>query len=198
MRRRNNPWIIALGGVIGLALGVAITSAIFQGDEGGEWTLQPYAAIAPMADRATELIGYDFQHELLFVKGQSQTIYECTAELSHSPAANACHVAASNVITSLGDIHSCASIKISAKDPPGHAIARLKHIGCPNEYQFILIDYALLDDGNLWRLVYNNWDMGRGFQILSIIIGAIFGTVVGLVIGAMIPTGTKNHPRSSA
>jgi hypothetical protein len=196
--KSSRLWIIALGGVIGLILGVMITSAIFQGDEGGEWSLQPYAAIAPMADRAIELIGYDFQRKLLFVKGQSQTIYKCAAELSHIPAANTCHAVASNAITSSGSSHGCASIKVPVKDPPGHAVARLKQIDCPNEYQFIQIDYAILDDGNLWRLVYNNWGVGQGLQIMLSIIGGMLGTVVGLVIGALIPIGSKNHPRSSA
>jgi hypothetical protein len=61
---RSRSWIM-IGGLAGLILGVVLHLTISGSEEEGGWKLQAYAAIAPSADRATELVGYNYQKELL-------------------------------------------------------------------------------------------------------------------------------------
>jgi len=171
-------------GLVGFVLGVVLTYTIFDSEEEGGWNLQSYAAIAPSADRATELIGYDYQHELLYVKGQSQKVYECRTSMNNNPDPNACHEATAESVTQLGSLYRCRSILVPIEEPPGHAISQLKEVDCrSNEYQIVQINYAILDDGSLWRLFYNSLSFGKGIKEYFVIAGAIIGTLLGLAIG---------------
>src|SRR5512139_2404515 len=105
---RSKAWIL-IGGMIGLILGVVLSYTIPELEKEG-WKLQPYAAIAPAADRATQLVGYNYQKELLYVKGQSHKVYECRASLNNTPDPSACREANQEAINQLGSLPRCTSV----------------------------------------------------------------------------------------
>jgi hypothetical protein len=203
---RSRSWIM-IGGLVGLILGVVFPLTISGSEEEGGWKLQIYAAIAPSADRAIGLVGYNYQKELLYVKGQSQKVYECRASMNSDPDPNACFEATAEAIAQLGSLQRCTSILVPIEDPPGRAISQLKDVDCrSNEYQIVQINYAILDDGSLWRLYDNSLGvLGNWFKEVFVIAGAIVGTLLGLAIGMIVvaiskvaSALSKNHPRSSA
>jgi hypothetical protein len=198
---------ILISGLVGLILGVVLPLTISGSEEEGGWKVQPYAAIAPSADRAIGLVGYNYQKELLYVKGQSQKVYECRASINSEPDPNACYGATAEAIAQLGSLQRCTSILVPIEDPPGRALSQLKDVDCrSNEYQIVQINYAILEDGSLWRLYYNSLGfLGKWFKDAFVIAGAIAGTLLGLAIGIIGVAASKvasalskNRQRSSA
>jgi hypothetical protein len=185
---RSRLWIIILGGVLGLVLGVV--GAHFS--LGERWERLSYPVLASTNDRAIELSGYDSYDGTLYVKGQSQTIYGCPAELYRENSD--CHRMATEAIPRFA---SCPGPAIRRfDDPPGKVISKLIVFDCRyNEYITVQTNYVLLDDGSLLKWTYNS--LGEGFGNCLIIPGAIFGMVLGLVIGVML-AATRKQPRSSA
>lgn len=180
---RSKSWIL-IGGMIGLILGVVLSYTIPELEKEG-WKLQPYAAIAPSADRATQLVGYHYQKELLYVKGQSHKVYECRASLNNAPDPSACREANEETINQLGRLPRCTSLLVPIDDPPGHTISQLEDVDCrSNEYQIVQINYAILDDGSLWLLYYNSLGfLGLWFKDIFTIAYVIIGTLLGLALG---------------
>ncbi len=180
---RSRSWIM-IGGLVGLILGVALPLTISGSEEEG-WKLQSYAAIAPSADRATMLVDYDYQNELLYVKGQSQKVYECRTSVNNALDPNACHEATTEAIEQVGRLPRCTSILVPVEEPSRPAVSQLKAVDCrSNEYQIVQITYAILDDGSLWRSDYNSLGfLGQWFRDIFVIVGAIVGTLLGLVAG---------------
>jgi hypothetical protein len=127
--------------------------------------------------------------------------------MNSDPDPDACYEALAEAIAQLGSLQRCTSTLVPIEDPPGRAISQLKDVDCrSNEYQIVQINYAILDDGSLWRLYYNNLGvLGTWFKDVSVIAGAIVETLLGLAIGMIVVTISKvasalskNHPRKSA
>ena len=190
---RSRLWIIILGGIIGLVLGVV--GAYFS--LGERWERVWYPALAPDKDRAVELVGYDSYDPdsgqgTLYIKGQSQTLYGCSADPYRNNSD--CHVATAE---SLAKSVKCPGIVTRFDDPPGKVISRIVIFDCRyNGYSTVQTNYSILDDGSIWKLRFDDWE--RPLRNGIIIIFAVLGTVMGIVIGAIISALSKERRRSSA
>ncbi len=183
---RSRLWIIILGGVLGLALGIAVSYFAVS----NHWERLSYPALAPDKDRAIELSGYDSYDGTLYVKGQSQALYGCPADLYRENTD--CHR-----VTTGPKLVSCPIGGLQPADAlPGKVISELIVFDCRyNNYFIVQTNYIILDDGSLMKWTYNNFS--EGLQNCLIIPGAIFGMVLGLIVGAIF-AATRKNPRSSA
>ena len=195
---RSRLWIIILGGVIGLVLGAAIPYLLI--DPTPRWERLTYGAIAPETDRAMELVGYDSHDGTLFIKGQSQTIYGCPAEPYN--ANSNCHEIKTETDIKWTSCPLSGGVR-RFNDPQGQVISKVVIFDCrENGYWVVQTNYAVLDDGSLWKLTYNDFDLMTPFRNCLVIAGAIIGIAIGIGLSEALTGRTshhsKNHPRLPA
>jgi hypothetical protein len=188
---RSKLWSITLGALIGLILGAAIPYLLIEAEP--RWKQQFYAAISPLADDAIEIVGYGSQSESLYVKGQSQVIYACQSGPFDDPVdGTTCRKASPEAIAKR---ESCNGIVTQFKEPADKVISRLTVFDCRfNEYTPVQINYVILDDGTLWRLVYSSFNLMEPFRNCLVVVGAIMGISIGIGIGAAIPRMAHRDP----
>jgi hypothetical protein len=119
---RSRLWIIIFGGMIGLILGVALPYLLIQTG----WKRLTYTALDPAVDRAMELIGYNYETDLLYVKGHSLRTYECPARMYDGRnSISECREATDMAIAKLKGLPHCSAILSPTKEPPGHVVDQL-------------------------------------------------------------------------
>ena len=196
---RSYSWFIPLGGFVGFALGMLLT--VVWGNTPPAWERQIYPNISTSADPAVELIGFDYQAQVLYVRGQSQRIYPCSAPWFSDTAAIVCYKTLSSTATKLGDTTSCGPI-FPTLQPPGNVISALEASPCQDDAH-LQIDYVILNDNSIWRLIQSSGGVGESLACLFTMVCAAVGTILGLVIGFVISriahrNHNKRHQRESA
>ena len=187
---RSRLWIIILGGMIGLVLGAVIPYLLIQTG----WKRLSYTGIDPVTDRAMRVVGYNYQDDLLYIKGRSQKTYECS--VSNWSAASKCRDATDDAIIRARSLPQCWPVTRPTQQPPGRVISRLDTVYCPNEYQTLQFIHALLDDGSLWQLTDFGIDFDGALRYTCAPLGAALGFVMGALIGALIFGSTRTTSKT--
>ncbi len=180
---RSYSWIIPLGAFVGFVIGIVLVAAISNVPLA--WEQQIYPSISSRADSAVELIGFDNQTQLLYVRSRSQKIYQCHVAWPGEPTTTVCIETEPNIAATLGDSAPCKWSIFPTPQPPGIILSSLQAHPCSDDGN-IQIDYVILNDSSIWRLIQSSDGVGEALANLVTIVCAAVGTILGLVIGFVI------------
>ena len=186
---RIYSWVIPLGGFAGFVIGTVLAAAVFNAPS--IWEQQIYPSISASADSAAELIGFNFQAQLLYVRSRSQKIYQCHVAWPGYASTTVCTATEPNIGAKLEDSVPCPPV-FPTLQPPGNVISTLEASSCQDDAH-LQIDYIILTDGSIWRLVQGSGGAAEGMVIFFTLVVAAVGTVLGLIIGFGVSRITRHR-----
>ncbi len=185
-------WFVPVGGFAGLVIGVILAVAFFN--KYSAWEQQIYPSISVSADPATELLGFDYQSQFLYVRSRSQEIYLCHVAWPGDTTTTACIKTDPSSATRLGnDPSPCKWLTFPTPQPPGPILSSLEAHPCSGDDGNIQINYIILTDNSIWRSLQSSGGAGEGLAIFFTLVAAVVGAVLGLLIGFVSSRIARRH-----
>jgi len=187
---------VILGGLV-----VAITSVLIlalQYRIGPQWMKLINAGLSDPNDKATQIIGYDVQHEMLYLRLQSGTILACLDPAESSGRPDDCQTVSNEVARQLlRESHQCNTGTISTKIPPGIPVSQIESYPCPPSFGQHQVNHIVLADGTVWRLSQNIEEDEGCWMSMFIVMMGIFGFAAGMIGTALILALRRRLRRSN-
>jgi hypothetical protein len=188
---------VILGGLIAAITLVLILVLLYK--IGPQWMKLPNAGLSdPNEDKATQIIGYDVQHEILYLRLQSGTILACLDPAESSGRSDDCQTVSNEVARQmLRESHQCNTGTISTKIPPGTPVSQIESYPCPPSIGRHQVNHIVLADGTVWRLSQNIAEDEGYWMATFIVMMGIFGFAAGMIGTALILALSRRLRRSN-